>query len=70
MSFKQRIFVDTATGSSPPWTSTRETASSPIKFTSLVPGVTSDDFYDYSSTTMTQEKRSLSEIIMMNKYVQ
>ena len=62
--------MDTATGSSPPWTSTRETACSPINFASLNPSVTSDDFYDCSSTTINREKRNLSEVTVMNKYVQ
>ena len=67
MSFQSRM-VDTATGASPPWSTTREMASSPINFDSSIQMATSDDFHD-CLTTITQGRNSAAEIIVMNKYV-
>ncbi len=68
MSFQPKM-VDNATGASPPWSSTRETATSPVNFNSSIPMATSDDFHD-SLTTITQGRNNTDEVIVMNKYVQ
>jgi hypothetical protein len=67
MSFQPKM-VDRATGASPPWSTTREMASSPINFDSSIQMATSDDFRD-CSTTITQGRNSAPEIIVTNKYV-
>ena len=63
----QREMVDRATGASPPWPSTKEMSTSPIKFNSSVLSAL-DDFYD-CSTTINEEKRNNKEIIGFNEYV-
>lgn len=63
----QPKMVDTATGASPPWTSTRDMASSPINFEASI-HMMSDEFHR-NSTTIDHQKRNNKEIIVMNEYV-
>ncbi|CAF3482682.1 unnamed protein product [Rotaria sp. Silwood2] len=64
MSLKRKM-VDTATGASPPWSSTREMASSPINFHSPMQVIASDDFHDCS--TMNLGKCNVKEMNAMNE---
>ena len=63
----QPKMVDTATSASPPWSFTREMATSPISFDSSIQMITSDGSYD-CSTTINQEQHNPKEIIAMNEY--
>ncbi len=64
----QPKMIDRGTGASPPWSTTRETGTSPIHFDSSIQLIISDDFYDFS-TTINHGKRSTKETIVMNEYV-
>jgi hypothetical protein len=63
-----RKMVDTATGASPPRSSTREMANSPIDFNSSSETSTSDDSGDFSTKTL-QKKSNKHNVKVMNKYV-
>ncbi|CAF5030128.1 unnamed protein product [Rotaria sp. Silwood1] len=65
MSLKRKM-IDTATGASPPGPSTREMASSPIKFRSSMEMIASDDFHD-CSTTINLGRCNIKEPIAMNE---
>ncbi|CAF4351346.1 unnamed protein product [Rotaria magnacalcarata] len=59
------IMVNTATGSSPPWSSTREMACSPIRFDCSVQTSGSDDL-NYCSTQVNQENNNIQDVVVMN----
>ena len=63
----QRKMVDTATGASPPSSSTREMATSPISFDPSIQMITSDGSYDCSAT-INQEQHDPKEVIVMKEY--
>ena len=58
--FQARLLVNRATGSSPPLTLSRESATSPINVASPIQMTVQGSFYDCSSTTITQEKHNWS----------
>jgi hypothetical protein len=60
--------VNKATGASPPYSTTREMASSPVNFDSSIQSSTSDSS-SCSSTMVCAEKDNIQDVMVMNKYV-
>ena len=64
----QRKMIDTGTGASPPWSSTRETACSPIHFQSMI-SVSSSNESTFCSTVVDQDNDNVNRQDLMNGYV-
>ena len=65
MSDKKKM-VDTATGSSPPWTCTRNVASSCVHMRSSIELKSREDF-DHLSILLYQEKENIKENVVLRK---
>ena len=64
----RRKMIDTATGASPPWSSTRETACSPIHFQSMITMPSSNESTS-CSTVVDQDNDHVNRQDLMNGYV-
>ena len=66
--FLKSKMIDNATGASPPWSNTKEVASSPFHDRSIIELTKSNNTND-NSPTIVQRKHIASRIICANEYV-
>ncbi|CAF4555146.1 unnamed protein product, partial [Rotaria magnacalcarata] len=67
--FSQPKMIDRATGASPPWSNTKEMASSPIHLDPTIEITMSNDHYDDDLASIDRIKQSVEKIMAMNEYV-
>ncbi|CAF4115029.1 unnamed protein product [Rotaria magnacalcarata] len=67
--FTQPKLVDRATGASPPWSNTKEMASSPIHLDHTIEITMSNDHYDDDSASIDRVKHGVEKIMVINEIV-